>query len=175
MKIRYVLRILPLLAPLAGGVTPTGSAAQAAAPAQTPAAAPARAPAPPPVPLIARAIAGGDSVKFIGVSGTLSRMAVVGNTVYLSGVLGTRAGPGVAEQAKLVMETIRTSLAEVGATMDDIVHCTVYMADLSERPAFNEVYSGFFTTSRPTRSAVGVDLGGPRVEVECTAVLPRRA
>ena len=167
MKTRSIVRILPALA-LLGAALPAARATAQAPAATQPAAAPR-----PAVILPARAIAGGDSVKFIGVSGTLSRMVVAGNTVYLSGVLGTRAGPGVAEQAKAVMETIRTSLSEVGATMDDVVHCTVYLADLSERPAFNEIYSSFFTSSRPARSAVGVDLGGPRVEVECTAVIPR--
>ena len=117
----------------------------------------------------------GDRVRFIGggPTATLSRMVVADNTVYLSGVLGTRAGPGIVEQSTLVMETIRTSLAEVGATMDDVVKCLVFMADLAERPQFNEVYRSFFPTNKPARSAVGVDLGGARVEVECIAVLPR--
>lgn len=115
------------------------------------------------------------AVRFIGgenPNAVLSRMVIAGNTIYLSGVLGSGAGPTIEEQSQRVMETIRTSLEEVGATMDDVVKCTIFMADLSERPQFNAIYRSFFPTNRPARSAVGVDLGGPKVEVECIAVLP---
>ncbi|HUE97343.1 MAG TPA: RidA family protein [Longimicrobiaceae bacterium] len=126
----------------------------------------------------AEPLAGQDTEpRFIGSTNpnsVLSRVVVAGNTVYLSGVLGTSAGPGVQEQTRQVMETIRDSLAEVGASMDDVVKCTVFMADLSERPQMNEVYRSFFPMNRPARSAVGVDLGGPRVEIECIAILPER-
>lgn len=116
-------------------------------------------------------------VRHIGGEGpnaVLADAVIVDDMIYLSGVLGTRAGPGVQEQTQQVMETIRSTLAEHGATMDDIVKCTVYMADLSERPLLNEVYRSFFTDNRPARSAVGVDLGGARVEIECMAVIPER-
>lgn len=116
-------------------------------------------------------------VRYIGGEGpnaVLADAVIVDDMIYLSGVLGTRAGPGVQEQTQQVMETIRDSLAEHGATMDDIVKCTVYMADLSERPLLNEVYRSFFTDNRPARSAVGVDLGGARVEIECMAVIPKQ-
>lgn len=101
----------------------------------------------------------------------LSRMVIAGNTVYLSGVLGTQGGPEIEDQTRAVMESIRDSLAEVGATMDDVVKCTVYMADLSERPRLNPVYRSYFPNHAPARTAVGVDLGGPKVEIDCIAVL----
>ena len=113
--------------------------------------------------------------RFIGgdnPNSVLSRMVVAGNTVYLSGVLGSNAGPGLPEQTHQIMSNIRDSLAEVGGTMDDVVKCTIFMADLSQRPQFNEIYRTYFPNSKPARSAVGVDLGGPLVEVECIAVLP---
>jgi 2-iminobutanoate/2-iminopropanoate deaminase len=114
-----------------------------------------------------------DSLVFVrpgGANSALSGAVVAGNTIYLSGVLGSGAGPGIVEQTTAIMESIRNNLAELGATMDDVVKCTVFMADLSERPQFNEIYRSFFPNHRPARSAVGVDLGGPRVEVECIAV-----
>jgi 2-iminobutanoate/2-iminopropanoate deaminase len=115
-----------------------------------------------------------DDVRFIGGSGpdaTLAQAVIVDNTIYLSGVLGTRAGPTIEDQTRAVMESIQSSLAELGATMDDVVKCTVFMADLSERPRLNEVYRSFFPNNKPARSAVGVDLGGPLVEIECIAVV----
>lgn len=153
MIIRTAPRLAALLLLAPAALLPSRAAAQA----------PAAAVAPP-----------ADSVRFIGggPNATLSRMVVAGNTVYLSGVLGTRAGPGIAEQSTMVMESIRTSLAEVGASMDDVVKCLVFLADLSERPQFNQVWNTFFTTNKPARSAIGVDLGGAKVEVECIAVLP---
>ncbi|MQA91683.1 MAG: RidA family protein [Gemmatimonas sp.] len=114
-----------------------------------------------------------DAVRFIGGTepdATLAQAVIVDNTIYLSGALGTRAGPTIEDQTRAVMESIRDRLAELGATMDDVVKCTVFMADLSERPQLNEVYRSFFPTNKPARSAVGVDLGGPKVEIECIAV-----
>ena len=115
---------------------------------------------------------GPDHLRFIGQGGTLSNAVVAGNTVYLSGVLGDRGGPTVEEQTHAIMQTIRNNLAEVGGTMDDVVKCLVMMADLSERPKINPVYASYFPNTKPARSAIGVDLGGPLIEVECIAILP---
>ena len=100
----------------------------------------------------------------------LSNIVVVDDMIYLSGVLGD--GETVQEQTRDIMETIQANLATVGATMDNVVKCTVYMADLSQRPQLNEVYRSYFPNTKPARSAVGVDLGGPLVEIECMAALP---
>ena len=61
-----------------------------------------------------------------------------------------------------------------GGTMDDIVKCTVMMADMAEWPAMNTVYATFFAKHFPARSAfgtTGLALGG-RVEIECFARKP---
>ena len=172
MTNRLIVRALLPVAALATALFASPTFAQTA-----PAAAQPAAPAAPPVVPKNYVTADGDSVRFIGGTGAtsaLSRMVVVGNTVYLSGMLGNRAGPGIAEQTTMVMESMKTALAEVGGTMDNVVKCLVFMADLSERPQFNEVYRSYFPTNRPARSAIGVDLGGAKVEVECIAVLPAR-
>jgi 2-iminobutanoate/2-iminopropanoate deaminase len=117
------------------------------------------------------------NVEYFGVSGpnsTLASAVIVDNIIYLSGVLPAGGATTIQEQTQSVMERIRTNLAEHGAVMDDIIKCTVFMADLSQRPALNEVYRSFFTDNRPARSAVGVDLGGPGVEIECMALLRNR-
>lgn len=110
---------------------------------------------------------GGDGPRAV-----LANKVVVGNTVYLSGALGTNGGDTIEGQTRAAMESLRESLAEVGGTMDDVVKCLVFMADLSERPRLNEVYASFFPNHKPARSAVGVDLNGPLVEIECIAILP---
>jgi 2-iminobutanoate/2-iminopropanoate deaminase len=104
----------------------------------------------------------------------------VGNMLYLSGQMGIVPGTmrlapgGVREQVRQTMENIKASLQAHGASMRHIVKCTVMLADISDWPAFNEVYRTYFEDGRyPARSAFGANalaLGG-RVEVECVAVL----
>lgn len=114
-----------------------------------------------------------DELRFIGASGApLSGAVVAGRTVYLSGVLGANAGPTVEEQTHAIMQSIRKQLTDLGTDMDHVVKCLVFMADLSERPKLNPIYASYFPNHKPARSAIGVDLGGPKVEIECIAVLP---
>jgi enamine deaminase RidA (YjgF/YER057c/UK114 family) len=69
------------------------------------------------------------------------------------------------------MENIGAILRRHGLDYGDLVRCTVFLADIEEWPAFNEVYRGFFTDRFPARSAVGgvTLVRGARVEVECLA------
>ena len=106
-----------------------------------------------------------------------SEAVQVGNLIILSGKLGTRPGTmelvdgGIKPQTKQVMENIKASLERYGASMKDIVKCTVMIADIDEWPDFNEVYVTYFPGPKPARSAfgaAGLALGG-RVEVECWA------
>ena len=105
-----------------------------------------------------------------GANSALANMVVAGNTVYLSGVVGN--GETIEAAAHSAMQGIRNRLAQVGATMDDVVKCLVIMEDLSQRPAFNPIYASYFPNTKPARSAIGADLGGAPVEVECIAYLP---
>lgn len=102
----------------------------------------------------------------------------VDNTIYLSGQLGTRPGTlnlvegGIAAEAKQALTNIRTSLDATGLSMKHVVKCTVMLADVSEWPAFNEVYQTFFSEPYPARSAFGASglALGARTEIECLAV-----
>ena len=101
-----------------------------------------------------------------------------GNTLYLSGQVGIEPGTlelvpgGMTAEAHRTMDNIEMTLEAHGYTMDDIVKCTVILADISEWAAFNEVYKTYFTTHFPARSALGANglALGARVEVECIAV-----
>ena len=104
----------------------------------------------------------------------------VGSTLYLSGQMGIVPGSmrmapgGIREQTRQTMENIKTTLQAHGALMRNLVKCTVMLADISDWPAFNEVYRTFFEDHRyPARSAFGANALalGARVEVECIAVL----
>jgi enamine deaminase RidA (YjgF/YER057c/UK114 family) len=74
------------------------------------------------------------------------------------------------------MESIKSLLEANGATMDDVVKCTVFLADFAEWGAMNEVYTTFFPKHRPARSAVAVSglASNARVEIECMAVIGAR-
>lgn len=131
----------------------------------------------------------GVTVEFVA-SGTvlpttlpLSEAVQVGDLLILSGQIGNLPGrlelvPGGMEaEARQTMENIRATLASRGLTMRDVVKCTVMLADMSEWPAFNDVYRTFFEPPYPARSALGANglALGARVEVECLAVTNRRA
>jgi 2-iminobutanoate/2-iminopropanoate deaminase len=121
-----------------------------------------------------------NSGKVLPASLPFSEAVRVGSTVYLSGQMGIVPGEmrlapgGIREQSRQAMENIKTTLEAHGMGMRNLVKCTVMLADISDWPAFNEVYRGFFEDQRfPARSAFGANalaLGG-RVEVECIAVL----
>lgn len=104
----------------------------------------------------------------------------VDNLLFLSGQIGTRPGTmelaegGIEAEARQIMENIRAVLNRHELGMGDLVKCTVMLADISEWPAFNDVYRTFFDDHYPARSAFatsGLALGA-RVEVECIAALP---
>lgn len=113
-----------------------------------------------------------------------SEMVIVGDTIYLSGKLGHGPAPnyslvpgGIEPQTRQTMENIRSSLAKVGATMNDVVKCTVFLTDMTDWVSMNEAYVSFFSKGRaPARSTVEVSrLGGDaKIEIECIAVRPKR-
>jgi reactive intermediate/imine deaminase len=107
----------------------------------------------------------------------------VGDLLLLSGQLGNLPGTlelapgGIGPETRQALENVAAVLARRGATLADVVKCTVMLADMAEWPAMNEVYSTFFPADAlPARSALGANglALGARVEIECIAVLPRR-
>lgn len=108
-----------------------------------------------------------------------------GDLVFLSGEIGTAPGPGaptlvpggIGPETRRTMENVKAKLARRGLTMDDVVKCTAFLADMKDWPAFNEIYRTYFVKHLPVRSALGASglALGAKVEVECTAVAPAPA
>lgn len=102
----------------------------------------------------------------------------VDNTLYLSGNLGNIPGTmdlaegGIAGETQQTMENIKRVLEQFGSSMDQVVKCTVFLADIAEWGAMNEVYKTYFP-NKPARSALGVSglALNARVEIECIAVV----
>jgi reactive intermediate/imine deaminase len=101
----------------------------------------------------------------------------LGDTLYLSGQIGVLPGTrtlvpgGLRAQAQQALENIRATLAANGRSTQDLVKCTVMLADIGEWEAFNEVWRAFLTKPYPARSALGAAglALGARVEIDCIA------
>jgi 2-iminobutanoate/2-iminopropanoate deaminase len=100
-----------------------------------------------------------------------------GNMLYLAGAIGVDGGKvvagGIKAETKQTMDNIGANLARHHASFDDVVQCTVALADIAEWPAFNEVYKGYFKKHYPARmafAASGLALNA-RVEVQCNAMI----
>ena len=103
----------------------------------------------------------------------------VGNMLYLSGQVGNLPGStqlaegGIAGETRQTMENIKASLEKYGSSLDRVVKCTVFLADIAEWAAMNEVYRTYFPANPPARSALGASglALGARVEIECLATV----
>jgi len=100
-----------------------------------------------------------------------------GNLVFLSGQIGIKPGTlelvpgGIEPEAVQTLEHIKALLEQIGLGLDDVVKCTVFLADIRDYQAMNSVYARYFPTDPPARSTVagsGLALGA-RVEIECIA------
>lgn len=100
-----------------------------------------------------------------------------GNTLYLSGNLGnipgtlTLAEGGIGAETRQTMDNISAVLEQFDSSLDDVVKCTVFLADIKEWGAMNEVYRSYFKKP-PARSALGSSglALDARVEIECIAI-----
>jgi 2-iminobutanoate/2-iminopropanoate deaminase len=108
-----------------------------------------------------------------------SEAVQVGPFLFLSGQIGVKPGTkelvpgGIQPETRAIMEGIKATVESHGSSMDRVAKCTVFLADMSEWGAMNEVYAQFFKDHFPARSAVagsGLALGA-RVEIECIAVV----
>ncbi|MBJ3776694.1 Rid family hydrolase [Acuticoccus mangrovi] len=102
----------------------------------------------------------------------------IDGVVLLSGQMGVIPGSlrlaagGVAAETRQMMENIGATLEAAGLGFANIVKATVFLADMTEWPAFNAIYLRYFVKPYPARSALGTSglALGARVEMECIAV-----
>jgi len=93
-----------------------------------------------------------------------------GGLIFLAGKTGGPGEPGVQAETRRTLKAIEDALQRFGSSMDRVVKCNVYLADMAEWSAMNQVYAEFFPINKPARTAVGISLGGDtRVEIECIA------
>ena len=114
----------------------------------------------------------------------ISPAIVHGNTLWVSGQLGVApardsgAANDISAQTKRTLENIKRLVEEAGTTMERGLHCTVFLTDIADFAAMNDVYVTFFTRDRPTRSTVAVVAlasAAAKVEIECQFAMPAGA
>lgn len=99
-------------------------------------------------------------------------MVFVSGQLPVNPVTGEFAEGGIKELTYQSLTNMKNILAEVGLTMENVVKTTVFLADMADFAAMNEVYASFFTGVAPARSAVAVKTlpKNALVEIECIAV-----
>ncbi len=110
--------------------------------------------------------------------GPYSQANVAGSMVFVSGQLGLDENTGnfvdggVREQTDKALRNLTAILGAAGASLDDVTACTVFLKDMNDFAAMNEVYATYFATNPPSRAAIEV-ARLPKdglVEISCIAV-----
>ena len=109
--------------------------------------------------------------------GPYSPAVRAGNLLFVSGQTPRDPATGeigpaeVRVQVRRTLYNLKAVLRAGGASMEDVVSVTVYLADENDWDAFNEVYKEFFSEPFPARTAVGCQLRGILVEVSAIAMV----
>jgi 2-iminobutanoate/2-iminopropanoate deaminase len=111
--------------------------------------------------------------------GPYSQAIKAGGFVYVSGQVaidpetGEFIAGGIAEQTERVLKNVAAVLEAAGSSLDQVVKTTVFLADMNEFAAMNEVYAKFFTEAPPARATVQAARlpKDARVEIEAVALV----
>ena len=113
--------------------------------------------------------------------GPYSPAVRAGGFIYVSGqvpidpVTNTPVTGDVQAQTRQVLCNVRRILEGCGASLGDVVKCCVFLADVKDFAAMNEVYAEFFGTAKPARTTIAVaalPLPGAKVEIDAVAYKP---
>ena len=102
--------------------------------------------------------------------------AKAGNVVYVSGTLaldgaGKLVGPEDARaQTRHILESIKSVLAAAGGSLSDIAFNHIFLADMKDYAAMNEVYREYFPSNPPARYCIRADLVKPGFLVEIASI-----
>jgi 2-iminobutanoate/2-iminopropanoate deaminase len=113
--------------------------------------------------------------------GAYSPAVRAGDFIYVSGqgpidAVTDRLSPGdVRHQTRVTLTNLRAILEFCGATLHDVVKCSVFLKDVGEFQQMNEVYAEFFPDNRPARTTVEAKFHHAEmlVEIDCVAYKPR--
>ncbi len=112
--------------------------------------------------------------------GPYSQAIKANNTVYVSGQLPINPetgelykGDDIKEETKISLQNVKAILQEAGATLEDVVKCTVFIKDMNQFGLINEMYAEFFGDNKPARACIEVARlpKDANVEIEAIAVI----
>ena len=114
-----------------------------------------------------------------GAIGPYSQAIKTGSFVFCSGQIPIDPATGefvsskIAEQTEQVLRNLNAVLEAAGATLNDVVKTTVFLADMGDFAVMNEVYGKFFSENKPARATVQAARlpKDARVEIDCIAVI----
>jgi len=114
-----------------------------------------------------------------GAIGPYSQAVKAGNMVFCSGQIPIDVATGefvsddVAEQTRQVLTNLSAVLEAAGTSLNNVVKTTVFLADMNDFAAMNEVYAEFFSENKPARATVQAARlpKDARVEIECIALV----
>lgn len=109
--------------------------------------------------------------------GPYSQAIALGDFIFVSGQGPINPGTGSLElgdvrtETKRVFENIKAILQAAGSSLDQVMKCNVYLRDINDFAAMNEVYQTYFSAPFPARTTIqaGALPGGIAVEIECIA------
>jgi 2-iminobutanoate/2-iminopropanoate deaminase len=109
--------------------------------------------------------------------GPYSQAIIEGDLLFLAGqgpidpATGATNLGDIASQTKRTLDNVKAILEAAGSSLDKVIRCNVYLKDIGDFAAMNEVYARTFTAPYPARTTIqaGALPGGIAVEIECTA------
>jgi len=115
--------------------------------------------------------------------GPYSQAIIEGDFIFVAGqgpinpLTGTRELGDVRSETKRTFENLRAILQAAGSSLDHVVKCNVYLRDINDFAAMNEVYATYFAAPFPARTTIqaGALPGGIAVEIECIAKIQKKA
>lgn len=112
-------------------------------------------------------------------SGPVSQAVIALGFAFVSGQLPIDPGTkqiqtGFAAQARQVLDNVKAVVEAAGSSMDHVVRATIYLTDIHNKGAFNEIYAQYFPNGKPARALVEVSAidEGIEVEMDAIAVIP---
>jgi 2-iminobutanoate/2-iminopropanoate deaminase len=109
--------------------------------------------------------------------GPYSQAVLDGDTIYVAGQGPGNPATGQLElgdaraQTRRVLENLKAILEAAGSSLDGVLRCNVYLRDINDFAAMNEVYATYFSAPFPARTTIqaGALPGGISVEIDCIA------
>jgi 2-iminobutanoate/2-iminopropanoate deaminase len=111
-------------------------------------------------------------------AGGYSQAIVAGGTAWVAGQVGIDpatgqvAGPTVEAQTRQALANIAAILDAAGASLEDLVSVTVFLASMDDFAAYDAAYREVVPDPKPARATVGASIAPLLVEIQATAVLP---